>query len=36
VRADEIEIIKQIKKDSLEAVTRAEVKLQGVRVVVAT
>ena len=36
VRADEIEIIKQIKKDSLEAVTRAEVRLQGVRVVVAT
>ncbi|MEC8633469.1 MAG: helicase-related protein [Pseudomonadota bacterium] len=36
VRDDELEMIKQIQKDSLEAVTRAEAKLQGVRVVVAT
>ena len=36
VRDDEVAMIKQIQKDSLEAVTRAEPKLQGVRVVVAT
>ena len=36
VRDDELEMIKQIQKDSLEAVTRAEARLQGVRVVVAT
>ena len=36
VRDDEVEMIKQIQKDSLEAVTRAEARLQGVRVVVAT
>jgi len=36
VRDDEVAMIKQVQKDSLEAVTRAEAKLQGVRVVVAT
>ena len=36
VRADEVEMIRQIKKDSLEAFTRAEARLQGIRVVVAT
>ena len=36
VRDDEVAMIKQIQKDSLEAVSRAEAKLQGVRVVVAT
>ena len=36
VRDDEVAMIKQIQKDSLETVTRAEAKLQGVRVVVAT
>jgi ATP-dependent helicase HepA len=36
VRDEEVAMIKQIQKDSLEAVTRAEAKLQGVRVVVAT
>jgi hypothetical protein len=36
VRDDEIDIIRQIQNDSLEAVTRAEARLQGVRVIVAT
>ena len=36
VRADEVEMIRQIKKESLEAITRAEARLQGIRVVVAT
>jgi ATP-dependent helicase HepA len=36
VRADEVEMIRQIEKDSLEAITRAEARLQGIRVVVAT
>ena len=36
VRDDELEMIKQIQKDSLEAVTRAEAILPGVRVVLAT
>ena len=36
VRDDEVAMIKQIQKDSIEAVSRAEAKLQGVRVVVAT